>query len=109
MMFGKSLLKFPFLGFNTKTSMGITPKIAFAAALLKPSSLVLPSFLIDNIYRGVVALAVRPFDVGDKIKVDKYDGVVKSVSLWYLTLERGKGYVFIPTSHVYNTVIESLG
>lgn len=106
MMFRKSYLRFPFLDFGKNTSNDTFPKLALAAAIFKPSSLILPNTLTDNFYKGVIALATHPFDVGDKIKIDKYDGVVKNINFWYLTLDRGKGYVFIPTPHVYNAVVE---
>lgn len=101
------LLKFPFLSLQPDASVTIIPKLALAAAILKPSSLILPSGLIDNFYKSMVALATHPMGTGDRVKIDKHDGVVKNISFWYLTLERPKGYVFIPTSHVYNTVIET--
>lgn len=104
-MFKKFLLEFPFLktGLSTYT---ISTKIVLATALLKPSALAPPTSLIDNLYKGTVALSTKPFTIGSTIKIDKYDGVVRNMNIWYLTLERSKGYVYIPSSHVYNSVIE---
>lgn len=106
MTFKKPLLGFPFLNLKTNTPARILPKFVLAAALFRSSGFILPKTLIDNFYKGMVALTTRPFDVGDKIRIDKYDGVVKDINFWYLKLDKGKGYVFIPTSHVYNAVIE---
>ncbi|CAD27019.1 hypothetical protein [Encephalitozoon cuniculi GB-M1] len=105
-MTGRSILKFPFLDLRKGVPRNTIPGLALSIAMLKPISVIVPKVLTDNLYKGAVALATRPFDVGDRVKVDKYDGVVKDVSLWYVMLERGKGYVFIPTSHIYNAVVE---
>lgn len=105
-MVGKSILKFPFLSLRKNISESVVPGIAVSMAMLKPISVIMPKVLSDNLYKGAMALATCPFGVGDRIKIDKYDGVVKNISFWYVMLERGKGYVFIPTSHVYNTVVE---
>ncbi|ADM12177.1 uncharacterized protein Eint_090480 [Encephalitozoon intestinalis ATCC 50506] len=106
MIGGRSILKFPFVGIRKGISGNAVPGLALSMAVLKPISVVMPKVLTDNLYKGAMALATRPFCVGDKIKIDKYDGLVRDISFWYVTLERGKGYVFIPMSHVYNTVVE---
>ncbi|AFM98942.1 hypothetical protein KMI_11g17290 [Encephalitozoon hellem] len=108
MLSGRSVLKFPFLSLRKSASESIVPRVALSMAMLKPISVIMPKVLSDNLYKGAMALATCPFGVGDKIKIDKYDGVVKNISFWYVMLERGKGYVFIPTSHMYNTVVELL-
>jgi hypothetical protein len=100
------LLSFPFLKTPRKKSLELLPKLALSLAILKPSTLVLPKTVVDNFYKSLVALSTRPFEVGNRIKIDRYDGVVKDVNFWYLTLEKSRGYVFIPTSHVYDSVIE---
>lgn len=105
-MAGKSILKFPFLGLRKSTAGDVVPRIALSMAVLRPLSIIAPKVLTDNFYKGAMAFATCPFGVGDKIKIDKYDGTVRDVNFWYVTLERGKGYAFIPTSHVYNAVVE---
>ncbi|KAM0671908.1 hypothetical protein CWI42_040480 [Ordospora colligata] len=100
------ILGFPFPRFGKNKSCEVVPKLAFTMAMLRPLSVIAPKVLTDDLYKGAIAFATCPFGVGDKIKIDKYDGVVKDMSFWYLVLERPKGYVYIPTSHVYSTAIE---
>ncbi|KAH9411693.1 hypothetical protein HK407_04g08030 [Ordospora pajunii] len=102
------ILGFPFPRFGRKKPCEAIPRIALSMAMLKPLSVIAPKVLTDDFYKGAMAFATCPFGVGDRIRIDKYDGVVKDMSFWYLVLERPKGYVYIPTSHVYNTAIELL-
>jgi hypothetical protein len=99
-------LSFPLFRSSQKKSLELIPKLVLSLAILKPSTLVLPKTIVDNFYKSIVALSTRPFEVGNRIKIDRYEGVVRNVSFWYLTLEKSRGYVFIPTSHVYDSVIE---
>ena len=56
---------------------------------------------ISNLLSGVLILLYRPFNINDKIKVDKFEGKVLSVDLRYTKLETEEGIVLIPNSKCF--------
>lgn len=62
--------------------------------------------LTQKIYRSLIMLYTSPFGRGDKILVDRYQGVVQGMGMWYLRLKSSNKTVFIPTSFIYDKPIE---
>ena len=62
--------------------------------------------LAQKLFRGLLVLYTAPFSRGDNVVIDKYQGIVQHMDLWYLRLKSHKKYVFLPTSFVYDRVVE---
>ncbi|EOB14028.1 hypothetical protein NBO_41g0004, partial [Nosema bombycis CQ1] len=60
----------------------------------------------ENICKSVIVLSTYPLEEGDKVTVDKYNGILKDYNFWFLTLKKKNSTVYIPTSKVYNSVYE---
>ena len=63
--------------------------------------------LMQKIYKSILVLYTSPIQIGKKITVDKYAGVVRYINLWYVKLQTNKRSIFIPTSFIYDKVIET--
>lgn len=76
----------------------ITSLIALLSVLSLAVSLALQNIL-SNIAGGIVAMATKPFQVGDLISVDGNDGVVRALTLTYTQLDTFNGQrISIPNS-----------
>lgn len=62
--------------------------------------------LTQKIYKSFLVLYTAPFARGSKIAVEKYQGVVQGMDLWYLKLKAQNRCIFIPTSYVYDKTVE---
>jgi small-conductance mechanosensitive channel len=63
---------------------------------------------ISNLLSGVLILLYRPFEVGSRIKVSGYEGVVSSIDLRYTTLDSEGKKVLIPNSKLFKDPITVL-
>ncbi len=63
--------------------------------------------LMQKIYKSILVLYTSPIQTGKKIAVDRYSGVVKDINLWYVKLQTSKRSIFIPTSFIYDKIIET--
>jgi MscS family membrane protein len=65
--------------------------------------------VLGNFFSGGAIIASKPFVVGDRIKVEGYDGFVKEISLRTTTLLTFDGTeVIIPNSKVANSNLENI-
>ena len=65
--------------------------------------------VLGNFFSGGAIIASKPFVVGDRIKVDGYDGFVKEISLRTTTLLTFDGTeVIIPNSKIANSNLENI-
>jgi small-conductance mechanosensitive channel len=61
---------------------------------------------LGNMFAGMVLLATRPFSIGDRIRIragalgSEFDGVVRNMSLTYVTVETDDGPLHVPNSGV---------
>jgi small-conductance mechanosensitive channel len=61
---------------------------------------------LGNMFAGMVLLATRPFSVGDRIRIragalgGEFDGVVRNMSLTYVTVDTDDGPLYVPNSGV---------
>lgn len=62
--------------------------------------------LSQKIYKSFLMLYSAPFSRGDKIAIDKYEGIVQRMDLWYLKIKSKNRCVFIPTSFIYDKTVE---
>jgi len=54
---------------------------------------------LSNVVAGIILMVMRPFRIGDQIIIQNFEGIVKSVTLRYIIIERKDGdKVLIPTS-----------
>jgi small-conductance mechanosensitive channel len=63
---------------------------------------------ISNLLSGVLILLYRPFDVGNRIKISGYEGIVISIDLRYTELDSEENKVLIPNSKLFTDPITVL-
>ena len=63
---------------------------------------------ISNLLSGVLILLYRPFEVGNRIKISGYEGVVVSIDLRYTELEGDGSKILIPNSKSFTDPITVL-
>ena len=63
---------------------------------------------ISNLLSGVLILLYRPFEVGNRIKVSGYEGIVISIDLRYTELDSEGNRVLIPNSKLFTDPITVL-
>lgn len=62
--------------------------------------------LVQKIYKSFIVLYTAPLSVGRKISVDRYEGVVQNMNLWYVKLRSRSRHIYIPTSFIYDKIVE---
>ena len=63
---------------------------------------------ISNLLSGVLILLYRPFELGNRIKVSGYEGIVTSIDLRYTVLDTEGNKVLIPNSKLFTDPITVL-
>ena len=63
---------------------------------------------ISNLLSGVLILLYRPFEVGNRIKISGYEGIVISIDLRYTELDSEENKVLIPNSKLFTDPITVL-
>ncbi len=63
---------------------------------------------ISNLLSGVLILLYRPFEIGNRIKVSGYEGIVISIDLRYTELDSEGNKVLIPNSKLFTNPITVL-
>ncbi len=63
---------------------------------------------ISNLLSGVLILLYRPFEIGDRIKISGYEGVVVSIDMRYTELEGEGRKILIPNSKSFTDPITVL-
>ncbi len=90
-----------------KLGISITPFIATIGALSLGAGLALQG-LLSNYVAGFNIIMIRPFVVGDTIKVQGVKGVVKEVLLAYTILVDEDGVsIMIPNKHIVGEVLHN--
>ncbi|MBN1175561.1 mechanosensitive ion channel, partial [Candidatus Woesearchaeota archaeon] len=65
--------------------------------------------LLSNTFAGGAIIFDKPFKVGDRLKVEGYDGFVKKISMRTTTMETfGKTQIIMPNSRIANNVVENV-
>ncbi len=61
---------------------------------------------LSNVAAGVMLIWLRPFSIGDYIKVDSIEGTVKEIGLFSTKFETANGvYIFVPNSQIWSSAI----
>lgn len=60
---------------------------------------------ISNLLSGVLILLYRPFEIGNRIKVSGYEGIVVSIDLRYTKLDSEGNKILIPNSKLFSDPI----
>ena len=63
---------------------------------------------ISNLLSGVLILVYRPFEIGNRIKISSYEGIVISIDLRYTELEFKGNKILIPNSKLFTDPITVL-
>ena len=63
---------------------------------------------ISNLLSGVLILLYRPFEVGNRIKISGYEGIVISIDIRYTELDSEENKVLIPNSKLFTDPITVL-
>ncbi len=63
---------------------------------------------ISNLLSGVLILLYRPFEVGNRIKISGYEGIVVSIDLRYTKLDSEGNKVLSPNSKLFTDPITVL-
>jgi len=63
---------------------------------------------ISNLLSGVLIMLYRPFEIGNRIKVSGYEGIVISIDLRYTKLDSEGNKVLIPNSILFTNPITVL-
>ena len=63
---------------------------------------------ISNLLSGVLILLYRPFEIGNRIKVSGYEGIVISIDLRYTELDSDENKVLIPNSKLFTDPVTVL-
>jgi small conductance mechanosensitive channel len=63
---------------------------------------------ISNLLAGVLILLYSPFEIGNRIKISSFDGVVVSIDLRYTELDGQGGRILIPNSKLFTDPVTVL-
>ncbi len=63
---------------------------------------------ISNLLSGVLILLYRPFEIGNRVKISGYEGIVMSVDLRYTELDTDGNKILIPNSKLFTDPITVL-
>ena len=63
---------------------------------------------ISNLLSGVLILLYRPFEIGNRIKISGYEGIVISINLRYTELDAEGNKILIPNSKLFTDPITVL-
>ncbi len=63
---------------------------------------------ISNLLSGVLILLYRPFEIGNRIKILGYEGIVISIDLRYTELDTDGNKILIPNSKLFTDPITVL-
>ena len=63
---------------------------------------------ISNLLSGVLILLYRPFEIGNRIKISGYEGIVVSIDLRYTELQGEGSKILIPNSKSFTEPITVL-
>ncbi|CAB5108684.1 hypothetical protein D3OALGA1CA_3588 [Olavius algarvensis associated proteobacterium Delta 3] len=63
---------------------------------------------ISNLLSGVLILLYRPFEIGNRIRISGYEGIVISIDLRYTELDSEGNKVLIPNSKLFTDPITVL-
>jgi len=63
---------------------------------------------ISNLLSGVLILLYRPFEIGNRIKISGYEGVVVSIDMRYTELDAEGNKILIPNSKLFTDPITVL-
>lgn len=63
---------------------------------------------ISNLLSGVLILLYRPFEIGNRIKISGYEGIVISIDLRYTELDAEGDKILIPNSKLFTDPITVL-
>ena len=63
---------------------------------------------ISNLLSGVLILLYRPFEIGHRIKISGYEGIVISIDLRYTELDADGNRILIPNSKLFTDPITVL-
>lgn len=65
--------------------------------------------LLSNTFAGGAIIFDKPFKVGDRLKVEGYDGFVRKISMRTTTLETfAKTQIIMPNSRIANNIVENI-
>ena len=60
---------------------------------------------ISNLISGILILLYRPFEIGNRIKISGYEGIVISIDLRYTELDAEGNKILIPNSKLFTDPI----
>ncbi len=63
---------------------------------------------ISNLLSGVLILLYRPFEIGNRIRIGAYEGVVLAIDMRYTVIDAEGGKVLIPNSKLFTDPITVL-
>ena len=63
---------------------------------------------ISNLLSGVLILLYRPFEIGNRIKISGYEGIIISIDLRYTELDSEGNKILIPNSKLFTDPITVL-
>ena len=86
------------LGIDVSAMVAALGLTGFALGLALKDSL-------SNIVSGILIIVYAPFKVGDKILVDKYEGVVKDINLRCTAVTLESSEVLIPNAFIFSKPI----
>jgi small conductance mechanosensitive channel len=62
--------------------------------------------VMGNAIAGVFLAVMRPFKIGDKVKVSGVEGVVTDIGIMYTFVDQGDKIVLVPSSKIVGNIIE---
>jgi small-conductance mechanosensitive channel len=64
---------------------------------------------LSNFFAGILLMIVRPFNVGDRVvlrsTLGEYEGIVRDIDFFYVTIMTRRGQVELPTANVLASAI----
>jgi small-conductance mechanosensitive channel len=64
---------------------------------------------LSNFFAGILLMIVRPFNVGDRVvlrsTLGEYEGIVRDIDFFYVTIRTRRGQVELPTANVLASAI----
>ncbi|TBU11206.1 putative mechanosensitive ion channel protein [Hamiltosporidium tvaerminnensis] len=96
---------------ETKIKENLIKTVPLTLSIISPRSMFTNDFFkkefFANFFKSLYIFAFKPFGINDIVKVHGYEGKVDCLDWFYLRiLKKDKSCVYIPTSSLYNSVIE---
>ncbi|KAG0435618.1 hypothetical protein DMUE_4639 [Dictyocoela muelleri] len=101
----KILYLFPFYKRKENVNKQLLIPAALALSCISPKPLPFKN-IFNYFYKSFYMFAFKPFTIGDRIKIGQQEGLVQSIDVNYVVINKKDRLCFVPTQSIYNNVVE---